>query len=89
MKHPDAMEVCTVGVPDRIYGEKIVCYVVPRAGKALSAEDIAAHCAGHLPDFKQPAETIVTRTIARNARGKVDRNAMKETWMNDHQEDRP
>tara|TARA_R110000868_G_scaffold55460_10_gene172564 strand:- start:3545 stop:5140 length:1596 start_codon:yes stop_codon:yes gene_type:complete len=89
MKHPDAMEVCTVGVPDRIYGEKIVCYVVPRAGKALSAEDIAAHCAGHLPDFKQPTETIVARTIARNARGKVDRNAMKETWMNDHQEDRP
>ncbi len=81
MKHPGAMEVCTVGVPDDIYGEKIVCYIVPRAGKSLSADDIAVHCAEHLPDFKHPAEAIITDTIARNSRGKVDRNAMKDIWM--------
>lgn len=88
MKHPDAMEVCTIGVPDEIYGEKIVCYVVPRAGKSLASDDIARHCAGHLPDFKQPADTIISETIARNARGKVDRNAMKEIWMNTQTETR-
>lgn len=82
MQHPDVMEVCTVGVPDEIYGEKIVCYVVPRTGRTLSADDIQRHCADHLPDFKQPAEAFVSDTIARNARGKVDRNAMKEIWMN-------
>lgn len=80
MQHPDAMEVCTVGVPDEIYGEKIVCYVVPRSGRTVETEDVANHCADRLPDFKQPSEVIVCDTIARNARGKVDRNAMRELW---------
>jgi acyl-CoA synthetase (AMP-forming)/AMP-acid ligase II len=86
MKHPDAMEVCTIGVPDKIYGEKIVCYVVPRTGRTLSSDDIARHCAGLLPEFKQPADTVITATIAHNARGKVDRNAMKDMWMDTHTE---
>lgn len=81
MRHPDAMEVCTVGVPDEIYGEKIVCYVVPRTGRLLTADDMLQHCTDLLPDFKQPSEAIISDTVARNARGKVDRNAMKELWM--------
>jgi len=82
MKHRDAMEVCTIGVPDDIYGEKIICYVVPRAGRDLSPEDILHHCADHLPNFKRPADAVISDKIARNARDKVDRNAMKERWMN-------
>ena len=84
MQHEDVMEVCTIGVPDSIYGEAVVCYAVPRTGRSLSADDIARHCAALLPDFKQPADIIVTESIARNARGKVDRNAMKDIWTGTH-----
>ena len=81
IEHPEVLEVCTVGVPDAIYGEAIVCYVVPLTGKTPTAADIRLHCANTLPEFKRPAHIVVTDAIARNQRGKVDRNAMKNVWL--------
>jgi acyl-CoA synthetase (AMP-forming)/AMP-acid ligase II len=84
MQHDDVMEVCTVGAQDAMYGEAVVCFVVPRTGRPLTADNIVQHCAGLLPDFKQPAEIVIIDKVARNARGKVDRNAMKVIWTNTH-----
>lgn len=89
MQHDDVMEVCTIGAPDPIYGEAVVCYVVARTGRSPSADDIARHCAANLPDFKQPAEIVITDKVARNARGKVDRNAMKDLWTGIHSGNAP
>lgn len=84
MQQHDVMEVCTIGTPDVIYGEAVVCFVVPRTGRTLTAGDIAQHCSVLLPDFKQPSEIVIIDEIARNARGKVDRNAMKDIWIDTH-----
>ncbi|MFT5487567.1 MAG: acyl-CoA synthetase (AMP-forming)/AMP-acid ligase II [Paracoccaceae bacterium] len=84
MQHDDVMEVCTIGAPDPIYGEAVVCFVVPRTGRSLTIDAIGLHCAELLPDFKQPAEIIIIDDVARNARGKVDRNAMKDIWTDTH-----
>ena len=86
MQHDDVMEVCTISTPDAIYGEAAVCYVVPRRGRAITADDIVQHCAALLPDFKQPSEIVITDKIDRNSRGKVDRNSMKDTWLETHPE---
>ena len=80
-KHPLVREACTVGIPDPIYGEAIVCYVVARAGKTLLAADIDGHCKKFLPDFKHPKQIFITDKIAKNQRGKVDRNSMKRRWV--------
>ena len=34
MQRPDVIEACTVGVPDKVYGEEVVAYVVLRPGAA-------------------------------------------------------
>lgn len=81
MKHPDVRDACTVGVPDKIYGEAIVCFAVPRSGHTLTDVEIKEHCAGLLPDFKRPDTIVITDEIARNARGKTDRNAMRDAWL--------
>jgi acyl-CoA synthetase (AMP-forming)/AMP-acid ligase II len=84
MRHPDVLEAATIGVPDAIYGEALVCYVVAKPGAPLTEETVRAHCAATLPDFKRPREIIMADTILRNARGKIDRNAMVEAWKRDH-----
>jgi acyl-coenzyme A synthetase/AMP-(fatty) acid ligase len=43
-EHPDILEAATVGVPDTIYGEEVVSFVVCRAGATPGAESIIAHC---------------------------------------------
>jgi acyl-CoA synthetase (AMP-forming)/AMP-acid ligase II len=81
VRHPDVAEAATIGVPDRVYGEAVVAYVAPRAGRVLTEEAVARHCAAFLPDFKRPKRIVVTAAIPKNERGKVDRNALKADWQ--------
>ena len=46
LKHPGVAEAAAVGVPDKIYGEEVVCYVVAK-DRALTEAGVLAHCAAH------------------------------------------
>ena len=80
MQRPEVVEACTVGVPDRLYGEEVVSYVVLRPGVALDAEDILRHCAAALPAFKAPKRVVLSETLPKTERGKLDRKALVERW---------
>jgi long-chain acyl-CoA synthetase len=83
-QHPDVAEAATVGVPDRIYGEEVVSYVVGKAGKGTNAEALLTHCRLKLPDFKVPKEILFLESIPKNDRGKIDRNWLVEEWKQSH-----
>ena len=40
LKHPGILDAAAVGVPDKIYGEEIVCYVVAQTRSALTEESV-------------------------------------------------
>ena len=42
MQHADVIEAATVGVPDAIYGEEVMSYVVARPGASIDAEATSA-----------------------------------------------
>ena len=81
MRHADIVEAAAVGVPDPIYGEEIVCYVVARPGSGLGAEAVSAHCAGSLPAFKCPKTVVFTERLPKSDRGKIVRDALRERWV--------
>ncbi|OGA17227.1 MAG: hypothetical protein A3H32_16200 [Betaproteobacteria bacterium RIFCSPLOWO2_02_FULL_63_19] len=89
LKHPAVSQASTIGVPDKIYGEEVVAYVVAKNGASVSAEAIKAHCSAQLPEAKVPKQVIFVADIAKNERGKVDRNAMKALWTSAQGENRP
>ena len=43
--HPDVALVAAVAAPDKIFGEKVAIYVVPRAGATVTLESISRHLA--------------------------------------------
>jgi acyl-CoA synthetase (AMP-forming)/AMP-acid ligase II len=81
LKHPGVSQAATVGAPDRIYGEEVISYVVAKNGLSVNAQSIISHCSAHLPEAKVPKQVIFVEDIAKNERGKVDRNAMKALWV--------
>jgi acyl-coenzyme A synthetase/AMP-(fatty) acid ligase len=81
MQRPEVMEACAVGVPDKLYGEEVVAYVVLRAGCALGADDILRHCRATLPAFKAPKCVVFSEELPKTERGKLDRKALVERWM--------
>jgi acyl-CoA synthetase (AMP-forming)/AMP-acid ligase II len=80
MREPEVVDAATVGVPDDIYGEEVVAFVVLRPGAALGTDDILAHCAALLPAFKAPKRIVLSEALPKSERGKLDRGALVEMW---------
>jgi acyl-coenzyme A synthetase/AMP-(fatty) acid ligase len=71
MEHAAVCEAATIGVPDNIYGEEVVSFVVRKEGLEACADEITSHCSKTLPDFKIPKRIIFVPALPRNQRGKV------------------
>jgi len=79
MQHADVIEAATVGVPDAIYGEEVVSYVVTRPGAAADADALLRYC-GALPAFKAPKRIMLANALPKTERGKLDRRALAQRW---------
>ena len=80
LQMPGVAEAATIGVPHSIYGEEVVCYVAPKPGEHLEAEDIFNHCTDRLPEFRMPKQVIVRDALPKTERGKMHRMQLLDEW---------
>jgi acyl-coenzyme A synthetase/AMP-(fatty) acid ligase len=83
MQCPDVIEAATVGVPDAVYGEEVVSYVVTRPGAAVDAGELLRYCGTVLPAFKAPKQIVISASLPKTERGKLDRRALAARWSRD------
>jgi acyl-coenzyme A synthetase/AMP-(fatty) acid ligase len=80
LEHQDVSDAATIGVPDKIYGEEVVSFVVKQSGSGISTDEIISHCKRTLPNFKVPKEIIFMDVLPRNQREKVAKNDLLELY---------
>jgi acyl-coenzyme A synthetase/AMP-(fatty) acid ligase len=80
MQRDEVAEAATIGVPDSVWGEEVVSYVVLRRGEVFVAEELLRYCAAQLPAFKTPKQIFLRAALPKSARGKLDRKALVEEW---------
>jgi len=78
---PGVIDVASVGVPDKIYGEKVVAFVIISRDIDLAPKEIESHCRDRLAAVKVPESIYIVNDIPRSERGKLDRNAVKKMWQ--------
>jgi acyl-CoA synthetase (AMP-forming)/AMP-acid ligase II len=83
-RHPDITDAAACSIPDKVYGEDVICYVIARAGSSLTEEAVIAHCGETLAPFKTPKQVIFTDTLPKNERGKLDRKSLTEAWKKEN-----
>lgn len=79
LTHPGILDAAAVGVPDTIYGEEVVCYVVAR-DPDLTEASVRAHCETFLPSPKMPKQIFIVPELPKSDRGKVLRDKLRERW---------
>jgi long-chain acyl-CoA synthetase len=80
LAHERIVDAAAIGVPDPIYGQEIVCFVVSALPGALDEASILEYCAHHLPREKCPRRVFMVASLPRSARDKVRRDALRQEW---------
>lgn len=81
LKHHGIYDGAAVGVPDKIYGEEVVAYVMAKPGVTLTEADVVAHCKQHLAAAKLPKQVLIVPDLPKSDRGKVLRDKLKADWL--------
>ena len=76
--HPAVMEACVIGVPDAYRGEVVKAVVVLKPGAQASVDELKAHCAKDLAEFKRPVHLEIRDALPKSAVGKVLRRVLRE-----------
>lgn len=78
--HPAVAESALIARADPVLGEKTHAFVL-RYDPACTADELRAHCARHLADYKVPDFiTFVERPLPRNANGKLLKRRLRELY---------
>ncbi|HJQ84176.1 MAG TPA: AMP-binding protein, partial [Candidatus Binatia bacterium] len=78
--HPAVADALVVGTPSARWGQQVTAVVSLAPGTSgLGVEELRAHCAPHLADYKLPKALVVAAAITRSPSGKPD-----YVWAKEH-----
>lgn len=83
-RRSNVKDSATIGVPDKIYGEEIVTFVVLKESSKTSKKELLDFCKMHVAEFKCPKEIIFVDEIPKTPSGKVLRRELARIWETHH-----
>ncbi|RIK17752.1 MAG: AMP-dependent synthetase [Acidobacteria bacterium] len=74
---PQVAQVAVVGVADPDWGQRVVAFVTPRPGAAVTEDQVREHCATRLASYKKPKEVRVVEEFPLNSTGKIAKKVLR------------
>ncbi len=77
-KHPQIVDVITIGIPDEYRGETVKAFVQLAAGAAVTEAELIDFCREHLAAYKVPRSIEFRDVLPRSAVGKALRRVLRD-----------
>ncbi|MFA5561080.1 MAG: AMP-binding protein [Eubacteriales bacterium] len=78
LTHPDISDVQVVGVPDKVYGEEACAWIILRAGRIATEQQMREFGQKHIARHKIPRYFLFVEEFPMNAAGKIQKYKMRE-----------
>jgi acyl-CoA synthetase (AMP-forming)/AMP-acid ligase II len=78
VNHPKIHTVSIVGVPDDMSGEKVVAFIIPKAGSDLTELEVRDYCIENLAPYKIPRDIYFVDDLPMTPTGKVLKRVLRE-----------
>ena len=76
LAHPDVADAGVAGLPDPVFGQRVVAWIVPVPGARPDPDALARFLRSRLAGYKIPRTWRFVATLPRNAGGKLVRRAL-------------
>jgi long-chain acyl-CoA synthetase len=80
LKHPDIVEAAVIGIPDKIYGEEVVAFVVKKQEAEINENEIISHCIKNYTKFKCPGKVRFIENLPKSPVGKILKKDLRKMW---------
>jgi len=76
-RHPAVLEAGVIGLPDPVYGEKVIAFVALRDGFTAGEEELRDSVRSVIADYKTPERIVFLPVLPKGLTGKVQRRDLK------------
>ena len=79
-QHPGVLEVAVIGVPDEIYGEKVIAAVTALSESGLTQDELIDFCRGKIGSYKIPKKIHIVENLPKSALGKILKTELRSRF---------
>jgi acyl-CoA synthetase (AMP-forming)/AMP-acid ligase II len=77
LQHPDVLEASVIGRPHDDWGEEVVAFVVPKAGRVLDEAMLDRLCLDNIARFKRPKHYVRLDELPKSSYGKILKSELR------------
>ncbi len=81
-QHPGVLEVAVIGIPDEIYGEKVIAIVTIMPELSVTQDELIDFCRDKIGGYKIPKEIHIVESLPKSALGKILKTELRNKYKN-------
>ena len=80
-KHPGVMDAAVVGLPDKVWGEEVGAFIVPKAGSTMTEPEMIKYCKERIAKYKCPRRVFFWEALPKTATGKIQKRKILDQYL--------
>lgn len=76
--HPKVLDIQVIGIPDHVYGEEVMAWIILKEGENATAEEMQEFCKGKISKHKIPKYIEFTVAYPMTASGKIQKFRLRD-----------
>jgi acyl-CoA synthetase (AMP-forming)/AMP-acid ligase II len=79
-RHPAVAEAAVIGVPDKVWVERVHALIVLKEGRRTKEDEMIEFCKQHLARYKAPKSVEFVESLPKNPQGKILKRELREKY---------